>query len=309
MNKVLVLGGNGFIGSHIVDILHNNGFSIKVFDRESGNSKDQRKGIDTVLGTFSDKLTLTEALVDVDAVIHTLSTSVPSSSIYSPIDDINGNLINTVNLLNLMLENNVKRILFISSGGAVYGIPKSIPIDEEHPTNPLNSYGIVKLSIEKYLLMYERLYGLDPIIIRASNAYGPRQGHIGVQGFIATLLFRMLKNEVITVYGNGDLVRDYLFVEDLAELCLKAVVSKEKGIFNGGSGIGFSLNEIVKIAAEIGGHNPVIQQAPGRLFDVKKNVLCIKKAEQALRWKPKTGIEEGIALHLDWLKGRLSEAK
>jgi len=307
MNNALVIGGSGFIGSHIVDVLHQNNFSVKVFDREFDRFRDKKEGISYIGGSFQDQLVLAEALSGVDVVIHALSTSVPSTSNNFPIDDIMGNLVGTVNLLNLMLENRIKRILFISSGGTVYGIPKSLPLDEEHSTNPINSYGIIKLTIEKYLLMYEKLYGLEPIIIRGSNAYGPRQGHIGVQGFIATSLYKTLRSEVITMYGDGELIRDYIFVEDLAELCFKAVLSKEKGVFNGGSGKGYTLNEIAKIITDICGSKLILTKMPGRLFDVKENVLCVKKAETRLGWIPKTSIESGIKKHFDWLKERLQE--
>jgi UDP-glucose 4-epimerase len=307
MNNALVIGGSGFIGSHIVDVLCRNKYTVTVFDKEYDRFRERTEGVRYIRGSFQDQLVLAEALSGIDIVVHALSTSVPSTSNNSPIDDIMGNLVGTVHLLNLMLENKIKRILFISSGGTVYGIPKSLPLDEQHSTNPINSYGIIKLTIEKYLLMYEKLYGLEPIIIRGSNAYGPRQGHIGVQGFIATSLYKMLQNEEITIYGDGELIRDYIFVEDLAELCCTAIVSKEKGIFNGGSGRGYTLNEIIKIITTVSGKKLILAQMPGRLFDVKENVLCIKKAEARLGWTPKTSIESGIKKYFDWLNERLPE--
>jgi UDP-glucose 4-epimerase len=302
MSRVLVLGGNGFIGSHIVDILHRNKFAVRVFDKEPDKFKRDTEGVDYVTGSFKDTLALAESLVGIDIVVHALSTSVPSTSNNAPIDDIEGNLIGTVNLLNLMLENKTRRIIFLSSGGTVYGMPQSIPISEDHPTNPICSYGIVKLAIEKYLFEYEQLHGFEPIIFRSSNLYGPRQGHIGVQGIIATLITKMFKKESVTIYGDGNLIRDYLYVDDLAELCLKAVRSKEKGIFNAGSGKGYSINDLVKIVSEISGEKLLIQKTSGRMFDVKENVLDVKKAETFLHWKPTTNIESGLRKYLEWLK-------
>ena len=176
--KVLVLGGSGFIGSALVGGLLNQGHQVRVFDRNIEAVRQQFPDInDVVHADFVDVMSLTEAMSGVDMIFHLISTSVPSTSNKNPVHDIESNLVNTVKLLELMRNADVKRIVYLSSGGTVYGTPKSLPITENHPTNPTCSYGIVKLAIEKYLLMYAELYQLDATILRPSNPYGPGQTH------------------------------------------------------------------------------------------------------------------------------------
>lgn len=305
MDKVLILGGNGFIGSHIVDILRERKYSVRVFDKKPEQYRNEFEDVEYIYASFDDTLALTEALSDIDIVIHSLSTSVPSSSLSSPIDDINGNLVNTIKFLEIMNRNSVKKILFLSSGGTVYGIPQNIPIPENHSTNPICSYGIVKLAIEKYLLMYEELYDFKTLIFRVSNPYGIRQGHIGVQGFISTALSKAILNEKINIYGDGNIVRDYLYVSDLAEICVNALSFKNIGVFNIGSGKGYSLNEIIIIIENILKKKLDVNRLPARKYDIDKNILSISKLEEIFQWTPTTNIETGIQKQLEWLKSRM----
>lgn len=307
MNRILLLGGNGFLGSHLLDLLREHGFMVRVFDKNHDPYREKFDDVEYINASFNDSFSLAESLNDIDIVIHTLSTSVPGTSNDSPVEDINGNLTNTVKLLNFMVKYSVKKILFISSGGTVYGIPKYIPIDEEHETIPICSYGIVKLSIEKYLLMYQHLYNIKPIILRVANLYGIRQRHLGVQGFISTVLNKMLKSESITIYGEGNIIRDYINVSDVVNACFNMLSFDITGIYNVGTGVGHSLNDIVEIVEKISGSQIKVNKIQSRAFDINKNILSIEKIKKDFNWEPLVDIEAGIKQQLNWLKERIKK--
>ena len=163
-----------------------------------------------------------------------------------------------MHLLDQMRFNDVRRIVFLSSGGTVYGNPDTAPVTEIHPLRPICSYGVVKVAIENYLFMYHDLYGIEPVVLRPSNPIGPRQGHFGIQGVVPTFLRRLLDGELIEVWGDGSVVRDYLDITDLAALCLRAGTSEVIGVFNAGSGIGTSVNDILAIIESVTGRHPEV---------------------------------------------------
>jgi UDP-glucose 4-epimerase len=300
--KVLVIGGNGFIGSHIVDRLLAHGHSVRVFDRQPERFRAPLTGVDYCLGDFADRMTLVEALAGVDAVYHLVSTTLPGTADLDPKTDIQDNLIGTINLLELMQGIRTKRILFLSSGGTVYGIPDVIPIPETHPLRPINSYGIVKCAIEHYLDFYRRARGLSPVIIRASNPFGPRQAHSGVQGVISTFLRRVLSGEPIEIWGDGTIVRDYLDVGDLAEICVRAGTSDSEGAYNAGSGYGLSINEIVQAVRKVSGSDFKTVHKPGRHIDVPRSVLDCSRARKDFGWKCEIQFDSALRATWEWLK-------
>lgn len=300
--RFLVLGGNGFIGSHVTDALLSAGHEVNVFDRNHEVFRAPNPKVNYFLGDFSDPFLLAESLQYVDVVMHLISTTVPSTSNFDPVADINGNLINSVKLLQLMVASKIKRIIYLSSGGTVYGSPKTNPVLETHDTNPICSYGIVKLAIEKYIETYAHNEGLLPIILRPSNPYGPRQGHKNVQGVIPTFMGRVLNQEKIQIWGDGSVKRDYFYISDLARICLLAAESEQCGIFNVGSGSSISLNEIMSMIEIATQTKARVEYLPARSFDVKEIALDINKAQAAFNWCPEINIEQGINLHYEWLK-------
>ena len=248
--KILVLGGNGFIGSHLVDELYKLGASIRVFDCTGDNFQRLRSDIDYRIGNISDTSSVGEALRNIDVVYHLVSTSLPGTSNLDPSADVKGNLISTLRLLEQMIKLNVKKIVYLSSGGTVYGNPKQEPVPENHPLQPICSYGIVKVAIENYLFMFQQLHGLEPVILRPSNIFGPRQGHIGVQGIVPTFFKQVVERKPIRIWGDGSVVRDYVYISDFIDLCVRAGYSKVTGVFNAGKGEGCSLNEMVILIEE-----------------------------------------------------------
>jgi len=300
--KVLVLGGNGFIGSHVVDQLLAVGHKVRVFDRSSERYREPLKQVEYRQGRFDDTFQVAEALQGVDAVCHLISTTVPGTSNLNPVADVQSNLVNTLYLLEQMRKKGLRRILYLSSGGTVYGNPESSPVSEEYPLNPISSYGIVKMAVEKYLYMYQQLYELQPVILRPSNPYGPRQGHAGVQGLIGTLLARAFSGEPLEIWGDGSIVRDYMHVSDLARLCVSALESNSCGVFNAGSGEGHSINQIIVMIRDLTGGELEVRYEEARAFDVKEVVLDISRASAEFGWKPAVPLPDGIREHLEWLR-------
>ena len=299
--KILVLGGNGFIGSHIVDELLAARHEVCVFNRSPEAWRKPLPAVNYYLGDFSNTPMLAEALHGVDAVVHLISTTVPSTSNHDPIADIQSNLEGSVRLFQLMVSAKVGRIIFLSSGGTVYGIPSVLPVPETHPLNPICSYGIVKVAIEKYLGMFEYLYGLKPLIIRASNPYGPRQGHEGVQGVVSTFMHKILSDEKVILWGDGSIKRDYFYITDLARICRMAAESELTGVINAGSGKGTSLVELVRMIEAATNKRLDIEYKAARPFDVSEIVLSIEKARTQLNWAPKISMQEGLTLQFDWM--------
>jgi UDP-glucose 4-epimerase len=300
--KLLVIGGSGFIGSHVVDRLLTHGHSVRVYDRQPERFRAPLADVDYRFGDFADRMALVEALSGVDAVYHLLSTTVPGTADLDPRTDVEDNLIGTVNLLDSMKRLDLSRILFLSSGGTVYGIPDKIPIPETHALRPINSYGIVKATIEHYLEMYRRTRGLSPVVVRASNPFGPRQAHSGVQGVISTFLRRILAGQHLEVWGDGTVVRDYLEVGDLAELCVRAGTSDREGAYNAGSGHGLSVNDVVEAVRNVTGADVKVIYKPARPVDVPRCVLDCSRAKNEFRWECETGFDSGLSSTWNWLK-------
>ena len=297
----LVLGGCGFIGSHVVDALLARGHGVRVFDRQPERFRPACVGVDYIFGDFSDRALLIEALSGVDTVFHMISTTFPGTANFNPQGDVQDNLVNTLTLVRSMIELGIARLLFLSSGGTVYGVPETIPIPESHPLRPIGSYGIVKAAIEQYLGMYHREGRLAPVIIRASNPYGPRQGHTGVQGVVSTFLRRALDRHPIEIWGDGNVVRDYFYVEDLGRLCVTAAESDAVGAFNAGSGNGVSLNELIGAIAEATGATIERIYKPARSVDVPTSILDVSRAEQAFGWRAKVPLVDGLSANWEWL--------
>jgi UDP-glucose 4-epimerase len=300
--KVLVIGGSGFIGSHVVDKLLAHRHSVRVFDRRPEQFRAPLTGVDYRFGEFADEMMLVEALSGIDVVYHLISTTVPGTADLDPKTDVRDNLIGTINLLESMQRLGLSRILFLSSGGTVYGVPEIVPIPETHALRPVNSYGIVKAAIEHYLEMYRRARGFSPVIVRASNPFGPRQAHSGVQGVVSTFLRRTMAGEPIEIWGDGTVVRDYLEVSDLAELCVLAGTSDREGAYNAGSGHGLSVNEVVKAVREVTGADVEVIYKPARPVDVPRSVLDCSRAKNEFGWECETRFDSGLSNTWNWLK-------
>lgn len=296
--KVLVLGGCGFIGSYAVDALLAKGHDVIVLDRFPERFRDPLANVDYLYGDFSDKVLLAKALVGVDAVLHLISTTFPGTANRDTSSDVSDNLLATLGLMDMMRSMGIARLIFLSSGGTVYGPSQKEPIPEDHPLRPINSYGIVKVAIENYMWMYGNEFGLAPAAVRAANPFGPRQGHIGVQGVISTFLRRVIEGHSIEIWGDGNVVRDYLHARDLADLCARLLVSDFVGPINAGSGVGRSLNEIIDAIQRVTGRNIQPIYKPSRGIDIRRSILDVGLARDRLNWSARMNFDD--ALHETW---------
>lgn len=299
--NILIIGGNGFIGSHLTELLKDD-HRVTVYDRSPNRFAGECSGVEYIYGDFNDIPQLKSVIEDKEVVYHLLSTTVPLTANRDPVFDVQSNLIGTINLLELIAESEVQRLIYTSSGGTVYGNPQYLPIDEQHPCNPIGSYGIVKNTIERYIEMYALKRNFSYLIVRPSNPYGPRQNYKGDQGLIAKLLYKGIIREDFTIWGDGSAVRDYIYIDDLVEFLKIAGLSKQSGIFNIGSGKGKSINEIIELLSEIMEEMPNIIYAEKNGFFVEKVVLDIGSLKERFNWSPRISMEEGLARHNQWMK-------
>jgi UDP-glucose 4-epimerase len=299
--NILVIGGNGFIGSHLVDHLLKHGHRIRVFDVSYERYRKALPEVDYRIFSLENTEALYESLLGIDIVFHLASTSVPSSSNVDPVADIKNNLITTLNILNLLIKLKIKRFVYFSSGGAVYGDPSGNQLKEEHPLKPISSYGIVKATTESYLFLYQRIYDFKPLILRPSNAYGPRQSHYMAQGVISTFLRKAKANEPICVFGDGNSTKDYIYIDDLIEASSQLGLSEHVGIFNIGSGECASINKIIHLINKITCSSPQINYLQDQDYDVPHFELDITKITNLIDWHPRTSLEKGIGKLWEWI--------
>lgn len=293
--NILVLGGCGFIGSHVVDRFLKDGHAVRVLSRSPEIFRSPLKGVDCRFGELGNQTFLEDCLQGMDVVVHLVSTTTPKDSNEDMAFDIESNLIQTVRALRSCVKAGVGKMVYISSGGAIYGNPKNCPVAEDAPTSPLCSYGVVKLAIEKYLELFGNLEGFRSVSLRVSNPFGPRQNPLGHQGVVAAILDRIHRGLPISVWGDGSVVRDFFYVEDLVEaIRVAALEETARGVFNIGSGVGMSLKELLNVVkAEIDVDFEICYE-PGRAFDVKEIYLDIAKAKKELGWEPKTSMSAGL---------------
>lgn len=299
--KILIIGGNGFIGSHLTEKLKDH-YRVTVFDRSSNHFIKEFPEVNYIYGNFSDSNLLSEALDNIDIVYHLLSTTVPFTGDLNPIFDIESNLIGTIKLLDLIVDKNIKRFVYASSGGTVYGKPQYLPIDEKHPCNPVGSYGIIKNTAERYIQMYALKNKFSYLIVRPSNPYGPRQNYTKNQGLIAKLLYHGISQDEFTVWGNGSAVRDYIYIDDLINFLSQAGMSNKTGIFNIGSGNGTSIHQIILSLSSVIAEMPPIVYTDKKVNLIEKVILDIAKAQKNFNWTPKITLKEGLKRHNEWMK-------
>jgi len=308
--KITIFGGGGFIGSTIADRLLLHDHELRIFERPRVVPYRKFKGNERVEWVTGDLLSthdVNDAIDGADAVLHLVSTTLPKNSNDDPIYDIQSNVVATLQMLNAMVAQNIRKIIFISSGGTVYGNPIYLPIDEKHPTDPMVSYGIAKLTIEKYLQMFERMYGIKAITLRVANPYGERQRIETAQGAVSVFIYNALRGISIDIWGDGSVTRDYLHVSDVAEAFVRAMeYTGAKRCFNIGSGTGASLNELICMIEEVLGKRIERNYLPGRPFDVPVSVLNNDLARKELQWEPSISMRNGIARTAKWMEKELA---
>lgn len=295
----VVIGASGFIGSHLVDGLLAAGYRVRALARHLpgliSSGAQGHPDLTLLPVCMGDRLALQEALTGADLAFHLASGSLPQSSNQDPIGDVQANLLGALNLLEAARNTKLRRLVMVSSGGTVYGVPQLVPIPETHATEPICSYGITKLAIEKYVALYRQLHGLEGIVLRVANPFGPRQRLDATQGVVPVFLGKALRNESLQIWGDGSTIRDFLDVSDVVEALLAAATYQgEEHLFNIGSGQGLSLNSLVTLLEQQLQRSLQVEYLPSRGFDVPTNVLCIERAKQALNWVPKVPVAKGL---------------
>jgi UDP-glucose 4-epimerase len=310
--RILVTGGAGFIGSHVVDTYVAAGHEVAILDNFSTGTETNlnpsaqvhrldlrdQQGVERIVAEFRPEI-----------VNHHAAQSEVPKSVADPTYDAQVNIIGGLNLLKACVDHSVKKVIFISSGGALYGEPDVIPADEDHPVRPLSPYGTSKFCFEQYLGTFRRTFGLEHTVLRYANIYGPRQDFHAEEGrVIAIFASRMLAGKPVIVDGTGEQSRDMLYIGDVATANLAALERGAGGTFHISSGIAVSVNDLYRKLALMTGYSEFPHYGPARKGDVYRIALDNSRALRDLGWEPQVDLEEGLSLTVDYFREQVSSA-
>lgn len=300
--KILVTGGAGFIGSWVADSFIGEGHEVVIIDDLSSGVKENiPKEAGFVKGDIRERELLENVFSDYkpDIVDHHAAQIDVRRSVENPAFDAHVNIIGTLNLLELSIKHQIKRFIFASTGGAIYGEPVDLPADENTPPVPISPYGTSKYAVEKYLGYYRAVYGFDYVALRYANVYGPRQNPHGEAGVVAIFCDKILSRKPCLIFGDGNQTRDYVFVEDVAKANIMSV-NAPVGSYNIGTEIETSVNDLVTALRKVSGNEFKVEYAPPRLGEVQRISLDITLAKQIFGWSPNVSLDDGIGQTWKW---------
>jgi UDP-glucose 4-epimerase len=303
--KVLVTGGAGFIASHVVDLYVQRGHQVVVVDDLSTGRESNLNPAATFyqLDIRDPRLAEVFERERPEVVNHHAAQMDVRRSVADPLFDADVNIRGSIHLLECARQSGVRRVIYISTGGAVYGEPEYLPCDEAHPVNPICPYGASKHTVEHYLFMYRQNYSLDYVVLRYPNVYGPRQNPHGEAGVVAIFTGQMLADHPVVINGDGAQLRDYVYVGDCSQANLKVLESSEaSGIFNLGSGLGTSVNDIFRALRRATNYRREAVHGPAKVGETRHIYLAADKARQALGWSPTVSLEDGLRLTVEYFK-------
>lgn len=306
--NILILGAAGFIGTNLtIQLAKSSKNKIRLVDKNLSYFKHIEKmgftNIEMIKSNLDEKTNFNTLLQKQDIVYHLISTTVPTTSNQYISLELQSNIILSSILFESCVKCGVKKVVFISSGGTVYGKEVNCPLSEDTPTNPITSYGVQKITIEKLLYLYRYMYGLDYRIIRLANPYGPFQQPNGILGAVTTFTYKVLKREDIEVYGDGSVIRDFIYIDDVIRGILNIVNGEaEKKTFNLGCGYGTSIKELIEKVQKVIGCNCNIIYKEGRKVDVPVNYLDITRYEKNYGKLNPINLEEGIQKTADFMR-------
>ena len=302
--KILISGGAGFIGSHFTDKLIEQGHQVVVIDNLSTGKKENinPQAQFYLLDIIDPKLSEIFEKEKPEAVFHLAAQIDVRKSVADPIEDAKTNILGSLNLLENCKKFNIKKVVFISTGGAIYGEADIIPTPETYPALPVSPYGVAKLTIEKYLNYYYKVFNLNYTVLRLANVYGPRQNPLGEAGVVAIFTNKLLKNEQPIIYGNGEQTRDYVFVKDVVSAGILALEKDKIGVFNVGTGEETSVNELFSILIKAIKTTIKPIYKPERQGEQRRSCLDYSKTKEELNWKPNYDLDKGIEETLNWFK-------
>jgi UDP-glucose 4-epimerase len=302
--NILVTGGAGFIGSNVVDGLIEAGHSVIIVDNLSTGRRENlnKSAVFVELDIRSGELGDVFDKYPIEIIVHLAAQIDVRKSVDNPRYDAEINVMGGLNLLNCAHRNGVRKIIYSSTGGAIYGEPKYLPSDENHPIRPLCAYGVSKHVLEHYIEYYSDLYGMDYTILRYANVYGPRQDPLGEAGVVAIFTGKMLAGERPIIFGDGGQTRDFVYVGDVVKANLTALQQGSREIFNIGTGEETSVTSLYKVMQEILGFRDEPIYGEKRAGEVYRIYLDIKKAKSGLGWEPSTSFQEGLRKTIEFTK-------
>ena len=304
--KVLVTGGAGFIGSHLVDRLIQEGHEVVVVDnlltgKRRNLNKEARFYKQDVQSSRLERVFSRERPL---LVMHLAAQVDLRRSVEDPIFDAQVNILGTLNVLQQAVKYGTRKVIFASSGGAIYGEQDIFPAPESHPIRPLSPYGISKLNGEQYLAYYQRVSGIQHVILRYSNVYGPRQDPEGEAGVVAIFMGKMLAGEQPIINGNGRQTRDFVFVDDVVEANLAAMGKEVQGIYNVGTAEETSINDLFRLLVELTNAGCKELHGPAKKGEQARSVVDISRVRQELGWEPKVPLREGLKRTVEFFRER-----
>ncbi len=305
--KVLVTGGAGFIGSHLVDRLVQEGHEVIIVDNlATGKRRNiNRSARFYKLDIQSWRLERVFRNERPNVVMHLAAQMDVRKSVEDPMFDAQVNILGTLNVLQQAVRHGVRKVVFSSSGGAIYGEQEMYPAPESHVTNPLSPYGLSKLCGEHYLSYYQRISGLQVVSLRYANVYGPRQDPEGEAGVVAIFIQKLLNNEQAVINGNGRQTRDFVFVEDVVEANLAMMGQETQGTYNVGTGVETSINDLFRILVQHTGSTCNEVHGPAKKGEQARSVIDSSKLRHELSWEPKTNLSEGLKKTVEYFRERL----
>lgn len=304
--RILITGGAGFIASHIQDAYIQVGHTVAVLDNLATGTKANLAGASRFYQNDIRDAAIDRVLEEFrpEVISHHAAQMDVRRSVAEPVYDCEVNGIGTLNLMEAARKHGVKKIVFASSGGAIYGEQLAYPADESHPTQPASPYGITKLLGEKYLHFYQETYGIDAVSLRYANVYGPRQNPHGEAGVVAIFATKLLKGEIPVINGDGLQTRDYVFVEDVVRANLLALQPGVRGVYNVGTGVETDVVAIYKHLAAAAGVAEAPQHGPAKPGEQRRSVISYAKIEKELGWAPKFSLAEGLGKTVEWFRSR-----
>ncbi|MBN2028945.1 GDP-mannose 4,6-dehydratase [bacterium] len=294
--KILITGGAGFIGSHIVDGFLNDGHEVVVVDNMTMGRFENinPKAKFYLMDIRSKELEKMFEREKIDIVCHQAAQMDIRKSVADPVYDADVNILGTLNILQNCIRYGVKKIVFASTGGAVYGEPEVFPCGEDHPLRPISPYGVTKLTVEKYLYFYGLEYGLNHVILRYANVYGPRQNPSGEAGVVAIFASKLIAGEQPIINGDGKQTRDYVYVGDVVQANLKSLMVEGNDCFNIGTSIETNVNQIFNLLNHLTDGNAHEKHGPPKKGEQRRSVIDYRRAESVIGWKPEVHLEEGL---------------
>ncbi|MGA6827027.1 NAD-dependent epimerase/dehydratase family protein [Nitrospira sp. NS4] len=306
--KVLVTGGAGFIGSHVVDRLVEEGHEVVVVDNLSTG---KRKHVNRAARLYkvdiqSWRLERIFRNERPNVVIHLAAQVSVRKSVEDPVFDAQVNILGTMNVVHQAVLHGARKVVFSSSGGAIYGEQETYPAPESHPTNPLSPYGISKLCGEHYVSYFQRTSGIQTVCLRYANVYGPRQDPEGEAGVVAIFIQKVLNNEQPIINGNGRQTRDFVFVDDVVEANLAVMGQQTKGVYNVGTGVETSINELFRMVADLTGASAKEVHGPAKKGEQMRSLVDSTKIRQELGWEVKVDLAEGLKKTVAFFREKIS---